>query len=123
MVVRIGKRELQLMHPNDWGILIMKKYTKEHLENIDPCWIDAVERLIEKVPNRCPTGQANLITKRWQYSSGISFLVCYVCQTYFKYHSTACPCSYFGSCENAIAEALNLIRQWKKWAGIGENDA
>jgi hypothetical protein len=99
----------------------MKKYTKEHLENIDPCWIDAVERLIENGPDRsgdygCPSGQRNLITKI--YNEG--FRSCQTCDTYFGYASTSCPCFHFGSCENAIAEALNLIRQWKEWAGVEE---
>ena len=94
----------------------MKKYTDAHLETIDQTWIDAVEKMIENGPDeygqyRCPPGQNDLIIKRGY---------CVTCHTAFGYYDPDyyCPCDHFGGCKNAIKEALNLIRQWKAWAGV-----
>ena len=95
----------------------MKRYPESHLETIDPSWIAAVEEMIERGPNKygeygCPPGQKRMIYG-WWYG-------CRTCHTYFGYEeiSSRCPCFYFNCCDNAIKESLNLIAQWKSWAGI-----
>ena len=97
----------------------MKRYTKSHLESVDPSWIAAVEEMIELEPDEdgeygCPPEQEDLVLDRkYLYQR------CVTCNVAFGYGvKEPCPCYHFNGCENAIKEALNLITQWKKWAGI-----
>lgn len=105
----------------------MKKYTDEHLESVDPCWINAVEKMIEDGPldgdipgeYGCPPKQYGIM---FQKISGFlsSYLACNTCIINFGYTGIKCPCIHFKGCKKAIKEAQNLISQWKQWAGVEE---
>lgn len=97
----------------------MKRYPESHLETIDPSWIAAVEKMIKRGKNKhgeywCPPGQEGLVFGR-RYNCEH----CITCNVAFGHGiNEPCPFSKLNGCENAIKEALNLIAQWKKWAGI-----
>lgn len=101
----------------------MKKYSNDHLESVPVEYIQALETFLKKVAageihSDCPTCYANgELDCDWTDYTSAKF-----CPVYFGYVKpgkyNCCPCNHYNSATKAKAAGLNLIKQWKRWAGV-----
>lgn len=95
------------------------KYSDEHLEGVPVEYIVALEDFLKTEGinhcDTCPLTRAGIDQASYQ-----KYEICIACPKFMDYQcfSTDCPCIYYGTYEKAKKEALTLIKQWKKRAGI-----
>lgn len=109
----------------------MKKYSDKHLESVPPEWIAYLEDFLNNKDidhcYGCPLDEwfecSDVGKKNFPYPSTGSF--CLACPTYMAYNpyeGNYCPCDNYSSFRGAKMAGMNLINQWKKWAGIEKGE-
>lgn len=104
--------------------MMTKKYTSKHLESVPEWYIEALQKSVEMVRERC-CGSASCPAIIY-YGLAKASKKCNddtnICKKYLIYkHKKPCPCYALGpeKCTNAMQ---NLIDQWRTWAGLKDGE-